>query len=182
MSFSLGFLSEVFKFTEYGSAIVRSGHFTEHTKIITSGNINIINAKNPHVTFHPPKIGQNKGIVHMTAINGKVDEFQLDWFPVKKAQPVLYTFTGDIATLDKATKTMPQYQIVSVPSSLQCLRMELIIYPQSAKYPKQAIFTHFPEAIGNIHGSCPDYIVSCYFYGNNLVEPALYLATDSSIH
>jgi len=65
-SLSLGFLSRVFKFTEYGSAIARSGYFREHTEILTSGNVDIKDADSPHVTFHPPNIGQNKGIVHMT--------------------------------------------------------------------------------------------------------------------
>lgn len=178
-SFSLGFLSRVFKFTEYGSAIARSRYFTEHVKILTSGNVNIKDADSPHVTFHPPKIRQDRGVVHMVAKNGLVDEFELDWFPVKKDQTLLYAFTGDIAALDKAAKTMPQYQIVSVPSNLQCLRMELIIYARSPKYPKPATIIHIPKAVGNIHGGCPDYIVSCYFYGNDLVEPALYLASDS---
>ena len=178
-SFSLGFLSRVFKFTEYGSAIARSGHFTEHVQILTSGNIDIKDAESPHVTFHPPKIGQKSGIVHMKANNGIVDEFKLDWFPVKQTQALLYAFTGDIATLDETSKKMPRYQIVSVPSNLQCLLMELIVYPRSPKYPKPANIVHIPRAVGNIHGACPDYIVSCYFYGNDLVQPALYLASDS---
>ncbi|GAI29754.1 unnamed protein product, partial [marine sediment metagenome] len=104
-SFSLGFLSRVFKFTEYGSAIARSGYFTEHVKILTSGNVDIKDADSPHVTFHPPKIRQDRGVVHMVAKNGLVDEFELDWFPVKKDQTLLYAFTGDIAALDKAAKT-----------------------------------------------------------------------------
>jgi hypothetical protein len=178
-SFSLGFLSRVFKFTEYGSAIARSGHFTEHVKVLTSGNVDIKDADSPHVTFHPPKIGQNRGVIHMVAKNGLVDEFELDWFPVKKAQALLYAFTGDIATLDRVAKTMSQYQIVSVPSNLRCLRMELTVYPRSPKYPKPATIIHIPNAVGNIHGGCPDYIVSCHFYENDLVEPALYLASDS---
>jgi hypothetical protein len=177
-SFSLGFLSKIFKFTEYGSAIARSGYFTEHVETLTTSSIDIKDADSPHVTFHPPRIGQNRGVVHMVAKNGTVDEFELDWFPVKKAQAMLYAFTGDITALDKA-ETMPRYQIVSVPSNLQCLRMELIVYPRSPKYPKPAKIIHIPSAVGNIHGGCPNYIVSCYFYGNDLVEPALYLASDS---
>jgi hypothetical protein len=178
-SFSLGFLSGVFEFTEYGSAIARSGYFTEHEKILTSGSVDINDAESPHVTFHPPRIGQNTGIVHLIAKNGIVDEFELDWFPVKKVQVLLYAFTGDIAALDKAAKKIPRYQIVSVPSNLQCLRMELTVYPRSPKYPKPATIIHMPSAVGNIHGGCPDYIVSCYFYENALVAPALYLASDS---
>lgn len=173
-SFSLGFLSRVFKFTEYGSAIARSGHFTDHTKILTRGNVGIKDADSPHVTFHPPNIGQNRGIVHMTSKNGLVDEFELDWFPVKKSQAVLYAFTGDIAALDRSTKAMKQCQIISVPSNLKCLRMEMTVYPR-------AKIIHIPDAVGNIHGGCPYYIVSCYFYGNDVVEPALYLASDSYI-
>jgi hypothetical protein len=178
-SFSLGFLSRVFKFTEYGSAIARSGYFTEHVQILTSGNIDIKNAESPHVTFHPPRIGQNSGIVHMKAKNGIVDEFKLNWFPVKQTQVLLYAFTGDIATLDKTSKKIPRYQTILVPSNIQCLRMELIAYPRLPAYPKPAQIIHIPRAIGCIHGGCPDYIVSCYFYGNNPVQPALYLASDS---
>lgn len=178
-SFSVGFLSRVFKFTEYGSAIARSGNFAEHVKILTSGNVDIRDADSPHVTFHPPKIGQNRGVVHMVTKNGKVDEWELDWYPVKRTHGLVYAFTGDIAALDKAMKKRTQYQIISVSSNLQCLRMELIVYPRSPRYPKPATFIHFPKAVGNVHGVCPEYIVSCYFYGNDLVEPALYLASDS---
>lgn len=180
-SFSLGFLSRVFKFTEYGSAIARSGHFTDHAKILTRGNVGIKDADSPHVTFHPPNIGQSRGIVHMTSKNDLVDEFELDWFPVKKSQTVLFAYTGDIAVLDKSTKAMKQYQTISVPSNLKCLRMEMTVYPRSPKYPKPAQIIHIPDALGNIHGGCQYYVVSCYFYGNDMVEPALYLASDSYI-
>ncbi|MFC1995647.1 hypothetical protein ACFLVM_02080 [Chloroflexota bacterium] len=180
-SLSLGFLSRVFNFTEYGSAIARSGHFTEHAKILTRGNVDIKNADSPHITFHPPNIRKNGGIVHMISKNGLIDEFELDWFPVKKSQTVLYAFTGDIGVLDRSNKAMKQYQIISVPSNLKCLRMELAIYPRSPKYPKPANFIHIPDAIGNIHGGCPYYVVSCYFYENDMVEPALYLASDSYV-
>lgn len=180
-SLSLGFVSKVFKFTEYGTAIAYSGCFTEPLKTLTSGNVDVKDADSPHVTFHPPKIGQSRGVVHMVAKNGTVDEFELDWYPVKKAQTLLCAFTGEIAAIDIADKTKTQYQVVSVPSNLQCLRMELIIYARSPKYPKPATIIHIPNAVGNIHGGCLDYIASCYFYGNDLVERALYIASDSYI-
>ena len=120
-SFSLGFPSRVFKFTEYGSAIARSGEFTEHLKVLTSGNVDIKDADSPHVSFHPPKIGQSEGVVHMVAKNGKVDEWELDWFPVEKAHLLLCAFTGDIARLDKTMETKTRSQVVLVPSDLHCL-------------------------------------------------------------
>jgi len=174
-SFSFGFQSKTLRFTEWGSAVTRSGYFTEHAQILTGGSVNIKNVNAPHVTFHSPTIQQGKGIVHFVGSNGKVDEWEVDWFPVKTAQALLYAYTGDIAMLEKITKLKGRYEVAIIPSNVQCLRMELIIHPRSVTLKQ----IHDPSAIANIHGFCPNYIVSCYFYNNNLVEPALYIATDS---
>jgi hypothetical protein len=177
-SFPIGFLSKVFKFTEYGTAILRDGYFSNHAKTLAAGNVNINDADSPHVTFHTPKVFQNRGIVHMVAANGRVDELELNWWPVKKADIILYAYTGDIARLDNDRKKKSRYQIVDVPSDSKCLRMELMIYPRSHKYPNPAKIFHAPGAIANIHGGCPEYIVSCYFYKNEVVEPQFYFAAQ----
>jgi hypothetical protein len=177
-SFSLGFLSSVFKFTEYGTARLRDGHFCDHVKTLTSGDVDIKNADSPHITFHTPHIEQNSGIVHMVAANGKVDELKINWFPVRKANILLYAYTGDIAKLDIDRKKKSRYQIVNVPLGVRCLRMELLIYPRTPEYPKPAKLKHNPNAIANIHGGCPDYMLSCYFYQNAVVDPQLYFAAE----
>jgi len=177
-SFSIGFLSKVFKFTEYGTARLRDGYFSDHAKTLTTGNVDIKDAASPHVTFHTPKICQDSGIVHMVAANGNVDELELNWFPVRKADKLLYAYTGDIAKLDKDRKKKSRYQIVDVPPNVQCLRMELMIYPRLPKYPKPPKIMHDPGAIANIHGGCPEYMLSCHFYKNKVVEPQLYFAAE----
>jgi hypothetical protein len=154
---------------------VRSGYFTEHAQTLTRGSVNIKDVNAPHVTFHSPTIQQKRGIVHFVGSNGKVDEWELDWFPVKRAQALLYTYTGDIAMLEKTPKPKGRYEIAVIPPNVQCLRMELIIHPRSASLAQ----VHDQNAIANISGYCPNYIVSCWFYENPLAEPCLYMATDS---
>jgi len=174
-SFSFGFQSKTLQFTEWGTAITRSGYFTEHAQTLTGGSISIKDVNAPHVTFHSPTIQQKRGIVHFVGGTGRVDEWELDWFPVKRAQALLYAYTGDIAMLEKTTKLKGRYEIALIPPNIQCLRMELIIHPRSATL----VQVHAPSAIANIHGFCPNYIVSCWFYENPLAEPCLYMATDS---
>ena len=173
-SFSFGFQSKTLRFREWGSAVVRSGHFTEHVQILAGGSVNIKDVSAPHVTFHSPKIKQKRGIVHLVGSNGTVDEWELDWFPVKTAQAILYAYTGDIAMLEKAAGLSGRHEVAVIPPSMQCLRMELIIHPRSATLKQ----IHDQSAITNIHGFCPNYIVSLCFYKNPLAEPCLYMATD----
>ena len=173
-SFSLGFDSKTLRFTEWGSVVVRSGYFTEHTQTLASGNVNIKNILAPHVTFHSPAIQQKGGIVHFVGSNGKVDEWELDWFPVKKAQALLYAYTGDISMLEKVTKLAGRHEIAIIPPDVQCLRMELIIHPLSATAEQ----VEDKNAITNILGFCPNYIVSCWFYKTPLVELHVFMAGD----
>jgi hypothetical protein len=174
-SFSFGFQSRKLRFTEWGTAVVRSGYFTEHIQTLAGGSVNIKDVSFPHVTFHSPAIQQKSGIVHLVGSNGIVDEWELDWFPVKTAQALLYAYTGDIAILEKATRLSERHEIAVIPSSMQCLRMELIIHPRSATLKQ----IHDQSAIANIHGFCPNYIVSLCFYENPLAEPCLDMATNS---
>jgi len=175
-SLLFGFSSKTLRFIEYGSSVVRSDIFTEHTQTLTRGNMDIKDAKTPHVTFHPPRIEQKSGIAHMVSDKGKVDEWELDWFPVKKAQLLLCAYTGDIAMLPKEIEPKGRHEVARLPSNVQCLRMELVLHPKSEKSLK---VLHSLGAVANIHGVCPKYVVSCHFYNNNLVEPALYMASDS---
>jgi len=176
-SFSLGFNSKIMNFTEYGTAVLRNGRFTEYEQTLTSGKLNIKDAKNPHITFHPPNISQKKGIVHIIASNGMVDELEVDWFPVTKPEVILYVYTGEIGKLDIDTKKRSSHEIVDVPADVTCLRMELLIYPRNPKYPKPADLMHDKYALANITGGSPDYILSCLFYKNEVVEPQMYFTT-----
>ena len=178
-SLLFGFSSKTLRFIEYGNSVVRSGIFTEHTQTLTRGNMDIKDAKTPHVTFHPPRIEQKSGIAHMVDDKGKVDEWELDWFPVKRPQSLLYAYTGNITVLDKTFQPKGRHLIATVPPNLQCLRMELILYPNLD--PQSPKVIHYPNAVANIHGVCPNYIVSCYFDKHSLVAPALYIATDSEV-
>ena len=173
-SLSFGFTSKTQKLVEYGTSVVRSGFFGEHARILTRGTVDIKDAKTPHVTFHPPRIEQKSGVAHVIASNGRVDEWELDWFPVKKPQLLLAAYTGDIAMLDIA-KPQGQYEVVDVPPNLHCLRMEMVLYPLPTK---SAIRVDDPNAVANIIGRCPNYIVSCPFYENPLGLLGFYVATD----
>jgi hypothetical protein len=80
-SFSFGFSSKGQPITEYGSAVFSSGEFKEHSDIITSGKVAVSEVKDPHYTFHPPRLNQRFGLVQMRGANGIADRWELDWFP-----------------------------------------------------------------------------------------------------
>ena len=175
-SLLFGFTSKTIKFIEYGSSTVRSGYFTDHTQVITRGKMRIREANTPHITFHPPKIYQKSGIAHMVDEGGKVDEWELDWFPVKKAQSLLFAYTGGIDALDTVLKPKGRHQVVDVPHNSQYLRMEMTLYPNLN--PQAPKIVHRSNAVANIHGLCVNYIVGCHFYPNAPTDPAVYVATD----
>jgi len=176
-SFSFGFESKSLYFTEYGSSIVRSGIFVDPVQTLSGGNVKIKDVHDPHVTFHSPRINQKTGIVNFTGSNGRVDRFELDWFPVKSPQILLCTFSGDISGLEKINKPKGRYEIVSLPAIIQCVKMNLGILP----IPKVAVKIHDINALTSIYGSCPNYILVCRFYKNKLEVPSFYIATDSYI-
>ena len=173
-SLSFGFTSKTQKLVEYGTSVVRSGFFSEHAQILTRGTVDIKDAGPSHVTFHPPRIEQKSGVAHVIASNGRVDEWELDWFPVKKPQLLLAAYTGEIAKLDIA-ELKDHYEVVRVPPNLRCLRMELMLYPNQ---PTLTLRLDDPNAITHIMGICPNYIVSCNFYENPVAELAFYVATE----
>ena len=178
-SLSFGLLSKTLKFTEWGSAVVQSGAFTNHVQTLPKGIVDIEDAESPHVTFHPPPISQKYGVAHMIdAQNRIVDEWELNWFPVRTPQLLLCVYTGNIFALPTETNLEGRHEIVKLPSQVQCLRMELIVIPKSKKSIK---LLHSQSAVTNIHGVCPNYVVSCHFYNNPLVDPALYIVTDTHV-
>lgn len=173
-SLLFGFSSKSVKLTEYGRSVVRSGYFTNHSQTLTRGNLDIKNTNKPHITFHPPKIVQKAGIAHMVDDKGKVDEWDLDWFPVRKPQALLFAYSGDIGRLDKVTQPKGNSQVVRVPNDVHCLRMELVLHP----IPKSPQLIGQTDTITNILGFCPNYIVCCGFYPMNIVDQAVYIATN----
>ena len=176
-SFSFGFSSKVFKLIEFGSSIVRSGHFTDEIPILTKADINIKTSQRLHVSFHPPRLDQKSGIVHLIDNNKKiVSEWELDWFPVRKPDSLLFAYTGNLNALDAVTKPTGRYEEVYIPSVYQFLRMELSLYPN--RNPQTPKWIDRPSAISNIHGLCSNYIISCYFYPNPPSQPAVFIAQN----
>lgn len=178
-SFSFGFSSRIFKFIEFGSAIVRSGYFTDESPILTKGDIQIKDAYRPHVSFHPPKLDHKSGIVHLTDGSKRiVSEWELDWFPVRKPDSPLFAYTGNLNALDRVTHPTGRYEEVYIPSGHQYLRMELVLYPNVN--PPAPTIIHRPSAVGNVHGLCPSYIIGCYFYPNPPSQPAVFIAQNEA--
>jgi hypothetical protein len=178
-SFSFGFSSKVFKFTEFGSSIVRSGHFTDESPILTKGNIGIRDTRRPHVSFHPPKLDHKSGIVHLIDDDKKVvSEWELDWFPVRKPDSLLFVYTGNLNALEIVTKPTGRYEEVYIPSVYQFLRIELRLYPNP--HPEAPKLVHRKSAISNVHGLCSSFIISCYFYPNPPSQPAVFIAQNEA--
>ena len=167
-------LSPKVSFTEYGSAVERSGRFTGHTKTLRAGDINIQDAKSPHVSFHPPTRIQHKGgIAQMRSGASYVDRWQLDWFPVKSAMHLLSAKTGYITSLEEVLQLKQPYEIVNVPANVQYLEMKLLVYP------RKPIILHDPTSLTKLIGGCPHYIVCCYFYQCDPCVPELYMSAET---
>ena len=114
-AFSTGLISKKIRFTEYGYAIQRKSGFEDHVQILNRGGISIEEARAPHYTFHPPKIEQSAGVVHFVDFNGKVDEWELDWFPVRETQHILTLYSGRIAQLGSVKNPKRNHSIIRVP-------------------------------------------------------------------
>ena len=171
-SFSLGVSSSAFNFTEYGSAVQRKGEFHDHVSILTSGNVSIKEAQSPHITFHPPRIGQKEGLVHMKAANGRVDDWSMDWFPARNPQLVVSLVSGDIEQLGSTGRPKKNYSVVTVPPGVRRIRMDMYICPN----PPNIVLD--PQAFDNVIGGCPAYVLCCSFYHASRQRGALYIATD----
>lgn len=173
-SFSFGLSSKRIHFDEYGTAVCRSGKFMNHIQTLRRGTIHIEKAKAPHVTFHPPKITQKSGIVHFVAQNGKVDEWNLDWFPVIKEQLLLCVEAKNFFEIAIPLRPKKHYRMVPVPKNVKSFRMNLEIYKRNT--PINRLHDNF--SFGNIHGYCPQYVVSLKFYEYDSQATCIYMASD----
>ena len=114
-SFSLGFMSKQVKFTEYGSAIQRGLQFEKHAQVVRRGNVSINESEAPpHYTFHPPRITQKSGVVHMVDPTGKIDEWEFDWFPVRKVDHILTVHSGRLDLLGTVVRPRKNFSIIGL--------------------------------------------------------------------
>jgi len=170
-SLFFGFMSKI-PFIEYGTAKTKSGDFVEHVQTLARGNINIKEANFPHLSFHPPRVSQKTGIVHIRDGKNFVDKWDLDWFPVNKPMHLMTIYSGDITRLKKVIKLKKPNEVVNLSSNIKYLRMDLILYPRVPN-----IF-HDPKSFTKLIGVCPNYLVCCYFYSCNPSDAAFYAATE----
>ena len=173
-SFSFGMSSRKLHFEEYGSAVYHSDSFINHIQTLPRGDIHIKQAKAPHVTFHSPRITQHSGIVHFVAENGRVDEWNLDWFPVRKKQMLLCVTIKNFFEIGNTSTLKKPYRIVIIPNNFKSFRMNLEIYKRNTSINK----LHNNSAFGNIHGWCPQYVISLKFYKYNSQSTSIYMASD----
>jgi len=171
-SFSIGLISNKINFTEYGSAIQRGLSFKEHVQIIQCGNLKIQEAQAPHYTFHPPSISQNVGLVHMVDVNGKIDEWNLDWFPVIETRHILTLNTGLFETLGFVPKPKKNYSIINAPNNCFSLRMDMFIAEVGANVELDR------SAIDNVIGGCKHYNLICSFYKDSIERLCWYVANE----
>ena len=171
-SFSIGLISNKINFTEYGSAIQYSLSFKDHFQTIQRGSVKIQDTQTPHYTFHPPKISQNSGLVHMVDSNGQVDEWNIDWFPVIKPQHLLTLNTGQFEALGTVNKPKQNYSIINVPNGCIGLRMDMFIAPIGANIELDR------TAIDNVIGGGKNYSLICSFYEDSGARLCWYVAND----
>lgn len=171
-SFSLGFMSKQIKLTEYGSAIQRRLEFKEHTEVIRRGTVRVNETEMPHFTFHPPRILQTSGIVHMVDQCGSVDEWEFDWFPVTKVDHLATVYSGYIETLGTVASPKKNYSSVLVPHGSFGMRMDLFICPVGAHVELD------PLAKDNVIGGCRHYNLICGFYSDNSPQFSIYVTNE----
>lgn len=171
-SFSLGFMSKQVKLTEYGSAIQRRSKFTQHAQVVRRGNVTIDETEAPHYTFHPPRVSQRSGMVHMVDATGKIDEWEFDWFPVRKADHILTVYSGQLGLLGTVARPRKNFSIIAVPPGAQGLRMNMFICPVGTHIGLDSL------AIDNIIGGCKHYNLVCNFYTDSSAQFSIYVATE----
>ncbi len=175
-SLFFNFTSKTTKLTEYGTSVLRSGYFIEHPEIPVKGNMDIKLAKQPHISFHPPSLNHKWSIAHFKDGRRTVTEWRLDWFPVRKAQLLMYAFSGNIEQLDAITKpTGDGSEIIIIPDNTSFVQMDLFLYPN----------LDIPQLVGRLYkvphliGRCPHYMVSCMFYPSKEPYPlSWYVVND----
>ena len=171
-SFSIGLMSKQVKLTEYGSAIQRGLQFEQHAQVVRRGNVSINESETPHYTFHPPKITQKRGIVHMIDPNGKIDEWEFDWFPVRKVDHILTMHSGRLDLLGTVVRPKKNFSIIAVPPGAEGLRMDMFICPVGAHIALDSL------AIDNVIGGCKHYNLVCSFYTDSSTQFSIYVATE----
>jgi len=171
-SFSIGLISNKVNFTENGAAIQRGISFKEHVQTIQRGNLKIRDAQTPHYTFHPPRIDQDFGLVHMVDVNGKVDEWDLDWFPVNNTRHILTLNAGPFEVLGPVPKPKKNYSIISATDDCYSLRMDLFIAEVGANVELDK------SAIDNVIGGCKYYNLICSFYKDSNTALCWYVANE----
>ena len=171
-SFSLGFMSKQVKLTEYGSAIQRGLQFEQHAQVVRRGNVSINESEAPHYTFHPPRITQKSGVVHMLDPTGKIDEWEFDWFPVRKVDHILTVHSGRLDLLGTVARPRKNFSIIAVPPGAQGLRMDMFICPVGAHIALDSL------AIDNVIGGCKHYNLVCSFYTDSSTQFSIYVATE----
>lgn len=171
-SFSLGFMSKQLRLTEYGSAIQRKLQFQEHTEVIKRGTVPISKTEMPHYTFHPPRISQRSGIVHMVDQCGNVDEWEFNWFPVTMVDHIATVYSGSLAALGTIKSPKKNYSLVEVPHTSLGMRMDVFICPVGSHVELDSL------AKDNVIGGCKHYNLICSFYSDNSPQFAIYVATE----
>ncbi len=171
-SFSLGFMSKQVKLTEYGSAIQQGAKFTQHAQVVRRGNVTIDESKAPHITFHPPRISQTSGMVHMVDETGKIDEWEFDWFPVRRVDHIFTVYSGQLGLLGTVVRPRKNFSIIAVPPGAQGLRMDMFICPVGTHIELDSL------AIDNVIGGCRHYNLVCSFYKDSSAQFSIYVATD----
>lgn len=175
-SLSFGFIPKNIKFTEYGTAIYKSSKFIRHQKNVISERIKKV--KTPHITFHPPKISQQWGVVNFTTPEGKFDTWNLDWFPVHRKQLMLCVIIKDFQKIILPARPKQYHQIVFVPLDISSFRMNLEIDEIYMKNNKP-IVVHDGRTFGNIYGRSPKYEVYLRFYSSNPLTTTIYIANEA---
>lgn len=172
-SFSLGFMSKEVKLSEYGSAIQQGAKFTQHAQIVRRGNVTIDETEAPHFTFHPPKISQRSGMVHMVDATGKIDEWEFDWFPVRKVDHFLTVYSGQLSLLGTVARPRKNFSIIAIPPGAQGIRMDMFICPAGPQIGLDSL------AIDNVFGGCKHYNLVCNFYRDSSAQFSIYVATET---
>lgn len=171
-SFSLGLMSKQVKLTEYGSAIQQGAEFTQHAQVLKRGNVTIDESKAPHFTFHPSRISQRSGMVHMVDETGKIDEWEFDWFPVRKPDHIFTVYSGQLGLLGTIVRPRKNFSIIAVPPGARGIRMETFISPASPHIEYDSL------AIDNVFGGCKYYNLICNFYKDSSAQFSIYVASD----
>ena len=172
-SFSVGLISKQVKLTEYGSAIQRELQFQEHAEVLRRGKVDISEAETPHYTFHPPRISQKNGIVHMVNQSGKIDEWEFNWFPVITVDHILTVHSGNLELLGTVAGPRRNHSLVAVPHRSHGMRMDMFICPVGAHVELD------PLAKDNVIGGCKHYNLICSFYSDDTPQFAIYVAAET---